>query len=1134
MKLRSHKTARLKSTTPRVDPEDIWGSLQNTLDRGSPPTYETSFNYQVHGVYSLPEFWSKLQASGSVDQWSYVVKLNGAVLEQGKLNPRELTEEELKEIENKKKPPPKINKKDLDAVRAEEERIARELKEKEDKEKEFQDMLNKMEEKERYYYLKELPTREPWIAWTEKNITAVMKNGDTLIELEEDVNVHKGAILEMNFVPGADDNEKKRPKPKGINPEDVKPIYCVSWIDFNEFHQTPGLTEITLRSKLMLKSTYEQRIDEYEAKTGIKELNPTKEDIWKMMLENKRSEKEGKDEHNENNKQQQDGDANTQQEEVNEQTDPYEELYDYVEKAQTYIYIKIVLSQPINPVLPDIPLPEPIDLIKKEEKKVKKYTVDEIENDLLRQFKIAIAAIAKTYDEAMGDSEKGVLVRREKGNTLSNAKREERDNNINKFLEKFNNSGRANLLKEKLKKFIVKIVREKYKKKYTPVKGVFKDQRDQFYSELYAYLTDKVKRATSEFLHLKNDEIHEHVLTSFSQSKKEIMNFTVRQNKEPEDKRLLRLCKENELLDNFSNAVKYYKSILAIEQNKTAWINYLNLVKKLDDINEVEYALNNAITMDSENGDLNLLIVFCGLLYIKGQIQNAINFMNLILMKNGLNNTSYLFNAFLAFLYKERIPKIENSTTNTNVKAMPSDKVSENNAIPSDNPQPVTINPMSNQNLHKANELLFLKHFEAAKTFKLRSLPPEELKPLPTESSNVHQESNTKKEKEKDKDKNVQQLTEEQKTEMLKKGNPKLNPEYKPPSLTIQQCDSIWFDAIELFNSFSFYEISEKILNYINEETKNDPNFKLIQAKIFLSRKDYDKVIEECDLVLEGNNNSYMAHLLKGHAYYYSKNYTDSETSYIKAIRLKPQEIKFDLQMLTKLSLLYINTQSWYEAKVILQEILRDSVEHSFAWRYLGFVQTKLGEYDEAEAALTQANLLDVENPTIWAYLTIFCLYSKRKNRALECLNELNKVNYSDVPLLKEIALLFLQNEEYVISANLYKKILLFVPDDVECYLQIAKIYYEHNELQRKEAIEVLKEGRDKVRDEDGLKKINELIRIYQNKEDKMITLDNDDIKDDEVISLMDSQVKGDQFFKDEGELGEEEKQKNTFENEFN
>ena len=108
--------------------------------------------------------------------------------------------------------------------------------------------------------------------------------------------------------------------------------------------------------------------------------------------------------------------------------------------------------------------------------------------------------------------------------------------------------------------------------------------------------------------------------------------------------------------------------------------------------------------------------------------------------------------------------------------------------------------------------------------------------------------------------------------------------------------------------------------------------------------------------------------------------------------------------------------------------------------------------------------------------------------------------------------------------------------EDVKFSIQYRTLTNNDNLLYEyfDDAIEVLKEGRDKVRDEDGLKKINELIRIYQNKEDKMITLDNDDIKDDEVISLMDSQVKGDQFFKDEGELGEEEKQKNTFENEFN
>ena len=46
--------------------------------------------------------------------------------------------------------------------------------------------------------------------------------------------------------------------------------------------------------------------------------------------------------------------------------------------------------------------------------------------------------------------------------------------------------------------------------------------------------------------------------------------------------------------------------------------------------------------------------------------------------------------------------------------------------------------------------------------------------------------------------------------------------------------------------------------------------------------------------------------------------------------------------------------------------------------------------------------------------------------------------------------------------------------------------------------------------------------------------MDNDDIKDDDDISLMESHVKGDQFFKDDDELGEEEKHKSNFDNEFN
>jgi uncharacterized damage-inducible protein DinB len=120
---------------------------------------------------------------------------------------------EDKEQDNKKKPAPKINKKDLAAVKAEEDRIATELKEKEEKEKAFQDFLSKMSEEEQFYYLKEMPTKEPWLSWPEgKSISTIKKAGEKFVELEEDINTEKGAILELQFIPPPDEDPKKKAK----------------------------------------------------------------------------------------------------------------------------------------------------------------------------------------------------------------------------------------------------------------------------------------------------------------------------------------------------------------------------------------------------------------------------------------------------------------------------------------------------------------------------------------------------------------------------------------------------------------------------------------------------------------------------------------------------------------------------------------------------------------------------------------------------------------------------------------------------------------------------------------------------------------------------------------------------------
>ena len=1089
----------IKSRNTFREEKDKWVNLENILGRGGPQVGDTDFTLQVFGVYSLPELYTKLNQSGSVDAWSYIVKFYDIQLSSGKYNQREMTEEELKEQENKKKPAPKINKKDLAAVKAEEDRIATELKEKEEKEKAFNDLLNSMTEEDRYYYLKELPSKEPWLSWPEgKSIATIKKSGDKFVELEEDINNEKGAILELQFIPPPDEDPKKRPKPKGMLPEEIKPLYAVAWIDYSKLNETPGLTELEIRAKLMTREKYEKNIDDLEKIVNKKVFNPYSPEYEKLHPVKeppKENNPEGQSQPNNNNN---NNNANTQD----------DDSKDFLEKAGTYIRIRIMLSQPVNPVLPDIDLPEPILFIKKEKPPKKPVTPEEIENDLLRQFKIAIAAIAKVYDEALGESAKGNLIKRDKGNVAQVAKKEDKEQYAYKFLEKFNTSGRADLLKEKLKKFIVRIVRDKFGMKKTPIKGVFKDERDQFYSELYGYLTDILKRATKEFVELKKDELHENVITPFSQSKKEIMEYITRENKEPEDKRLLRLSKENELLNDFSKAVKYYKARLILDPNREAWLAYSNLAKKLEDIPEVENALISAISLDPENCDINLQLIFCGLLYSKGQINNAINYMTLYILKKGLNETNIVFNAFLSFLYKEK----SNSTAgnaNSSTKA-----------------------------IKNACEGLSKKYYEIAKLFKMRSLPPDELRPSPEEKVEEEEEPKKKKGKEKDKDKKtIEQTTEENIEELRKKGNPRLHPEFKKPVLNNEQLDSIWFESANLFNRFNFFEISEKLLENATEETKQTVTFKAENAQVLLFRKEYDRVIELCNDIIKQNKLEYRAYVLKGHALYNLTRYQEAEQTYIKAIRFKPQEIKFDIEMLVKLGLIYIKQERWYDAKVIFKQIIKNDPEASFAYRYLGYALTQLGDSTEAEKALMKANMLDIENPLIWAYLTIFNLNNGKKNQALECFNELCKVNYNDVKIMKQIANLFYDMDEYEITINIYKLIKEQEKTDGDCYLKIAKIYDEKLD-QKKEALKILKEGLDKVLDDSShqeiellIKKIekeeldlilgindnkeNECDNVINNKEEKELNLklNNSEVKEDknnnEVNNTNNNEIKG-------------------------
>ena len=1092
--MKSNSTIPQSTSYPNLN----WVILESILERNGLATKPTTFSLEVLGIYSLPDFWIKMEQSGAVDAWDYQVKIGEAKCINGKLNMRELTEEEKTQAENKKKPAPKIDKKNPEAVKAEEERLKKIQEEKDMKEKEFYDELKKLEPLDQYYKIKEMNTQADWISFSDEDkINNVELKGETLIDMEDAINDTHKMIIEVNKLPPEDENEKKRPKPKNMNPEDIKPIYSIGLADLTQFYIEPGRKEVILRTPLMMKETYEKRKE-----NNIEPLQPLfepKEEDLKVYLF-------GPPQTTENGKKDKEVVKTDKGGKSNNHTENTQNDVDYIEEAHTYIYYKLKFNESINPKIKDMDFnlekEEKEEKEKKEEKedtdkniigniesnkliieeeekekeeenkniteekkenveekeegeekkikldqqknvsentrydkdtdKVKKILeekeeeekleeeeesniigADEICSDFRKYIKIFIESICKSYDELIGgDSSKNQAARRDKvGSLISNVKKEERDLNINKFLAKFIESGKANIIKEKLKKFIIKIALEKYKKR-PEVNQKFEEQREKFFSEIYAYICEEVKLGMDEYIYMKRDEIHEHILSSYDQSRKEIINYAIRKTKEPEEKRLLRLSNEYEILDDLDTAMLYYKSRLTLIQSQESWLGFAILSKKMNNLVNVEeaikYCINNILenehimtqgqsnlTPQQKNDEFIFKILYSAIKYLKGRMKDALSIMNTLLEKYTLKKTNCGFNAFLAFLYHEN-----------------------------------------------KNKLLFTKHYEAAKRFKMIELGIDLRKP---------------------------------------KFNPKIKLNYKTPTLTGEQTNSIWYNLINIFNQFEFYEISNKLLEFINDEGKTTIEYKIQQVKISLFFKDYDKAISICDNILKDNPENYFAWILRGNAFYFKKNLFDSEESYIKGIKYKPRNSKFDIKMLTRLGIIYIGRKTWNDAKTVFLHILKESSLHSFAWRYLGLALTNLEEYSAAEEALNESISLDIENPHAWAYLTIFCIKVKRNEQAMACLNELIKMKFKDVGIISIIAALFYREGEINIALNLYKRIIIIDKTYIDAQIKLAEIYFMKFDDKKKEAIDILKNAIQYAMDEKEKNGIIELIQLYEN-----------------------------------------------------
>ena len=200
---------------------------------------------------------------------------------------------------------------------------------------------------EQYYKIKEIHTQADWISFSEEDkINSVELKDQTLIEMEDAINDTHKITIEVNRLPPEDENEKKRPKPKNMNPEDIKPIYSIGIADLTQFYNEPGRKEVILRTPLMMKETYEKRKE-----NNIEPMQPLfqpKDDDLKAYLF-------GPPQMTESGKKDKDKETiKTDKGKSNNHTENTQNDVDYIEEAHTYIYYKLKFNESINPKIKEM------------------------------------------------------------------------------------------------------------------------------------------------------------------------------------------------------------------------------------------------------------------------------------------------------------------------------------------------------------------------------------------------------------------------------------------------------------------------------------------------------------------------------------------------------------------------------------------------------------------------------------------------------------------------------------------------------------------------------------------------------------------------------------------------------------
>ena len=201
------------------------------------------------------------------------------------------------------------------------------------------------------------------------------------------------------------------------------------------------------------------------------------------------------------------------------------------------------------------------------------------------------------------------------------------------FFYEINTSGKYHILKEKMKKSIVRIVKEEYNRTDSSIKGISKDQRDHFYSELYTFLVQSMRKTVQDLVYRKKNELHANIIIPKEQREIETEHIIEKNIGESAIQRYRRLSMEaEELLNNPVMAEEYIvKLVNEQEGEQDSLLEAAKFYMKRGEAyaEKAEFYLRDAFSFGMKNLQVSLLYA-CMLVQLGRAVEASVILKSLI------------------------------------------------------------------------------------------------------------------------------------------------------------------------------------------------------------------------------------------------------------------------------------------------------------------------------------------------------------------------------------------------------------------------------------------------------------------------------------------------------------------------